>query len=158
MDIIGQAEVRELPEKTEETDTSMDTDTCGVELYQKSFGHNGIWQGTPATRYKKSKQFSTLILFLLHGHRARPRVHFGKKNTCQPTSSRFALPVSEEQFSDAAMGVIPFNTKKNNAWAERTFNSWVEERNKRTPGSVPTDLLLCRDPATASTCAICTGS
>ncbi len=41
--------------------------------------------------------------------------------------------------------MIPCNTKKNNAWAERTFNSWVEERNKRTPGSVPTDLLLCRD-------------
>ncbi len=71
-----------------------------------------------------------------------------KKTLCKPTSSRFATPISEEEFSDAAKGVIPCNTKKNNSWAERTFNAWVAERNRSTPGSVPTDLLLCRDPAT----------
>ena len=44
--------------------------------------------------------------------------------------SRFATPVSEEEFCDAANGVVPLNTKKNNCWAQRMLNAWIEERNK----------------------------
>ena len=35
-------------------------------------------------------------------------------------ASRFATPVSEKEVNEAAKGVVPTNTKKNNAWAERT--------------------------------------
>ena len=59
--------------------------------------------------------------------------------------SRFATFVSEEEFCDAANGVVPLNTKKNNCWAQRTLNA---ERNKVNPGSVPTDFLSCNDPVT----------
>ena len=62
--------------------------------------------------------------------------------------SRFALPVSEQEFSEAAKGVALSNTKKNNCWAEWMFNAWVDEQNKVNPGSVPTDLLSCHDPDT----------
>ena len=44
--------------------------------------------------------------------------------------SRFATPVSEEEFCNAANGVVPLNTKKNNCWAQRMLNAWIEERNK----------------------------
>ena len=37
-------------------------------------------------------------------------------------------------------GVAPFNTK-NNEWVERIFSALVEEQNKASPDSVPTDLL-----------------
>ena len=66
-------------------------------------------------------------------------------------ASRFAAPVSEEEVEEAGKGVVPSNTKKNNAWAERTFDAWVEERNKLMPGDpVPTDLLQCRDTSVVS--------
>ena len=61
--------------------------------------------------------------------------------------SRFAAPVSEEEFCDAANGVVPLNTKKN-CWAQRMLNAWIEERNKVNPGSVPTDFLSSNDPVT----------
>ena len=32
-------------------------------------------------------------------------------------ASRFATPVSEKEVNEAAIGVVPTNTKKNNAWA-----------------------------------------
>ena len=74
-----------------------------------------------------------------------------KNKVCQeekvPSSSRFADPVSEEELTEAAKGVVPSNTKKNNCWAERTFNAWVEQRNKVKPNSVPTNLLTCHDSA-----------
>lgn len=63
-----------------------------------------------------------------------------------PPASRFTVPVSNEQFTEAAKGVVPTNTKKNNAWAERTFNAWVEHQNEVMPDSVLTDLLTCHDP------------
>ena len=57
-------------------------------------------------------------------------------------TSRFASPVSEEAFERAAKGVVPHNTSKNNLWAERTFNAWMEERNKANPSDpVPTKLF-----------------
>ena len=62
--------------------------------------------------------------------------------------SRFATPVSEEEFCDAANGVVPLNMKKNNCWAQRTLNALIKERNKVNPGSVPTDFLSCNDPVT----------
>lgn len=46
---------------------------------------------------------------------------------------------------------MPENTKKNNAWAVRTFSAWREERNKLiSDDSVPEDLLSCHDPTTVS--------
>ena len=44
--------------------------------------------------------------------------------------SRFATPVCEEEFCNAANGVVPLNAKKNNCWAQRMLNAWIEERNK----------------------------
>ena len=42
-------------------------------------------------------------------------------------ASRFATPVSEKEVNEAAKGVVPTNTKKNtkknNTWAERTFDA-----------------------------------
>ena len=68
-----------------------------------------------------------------------------------PKASRFAAPVFEEEVEEARKGVVPSNTKKNKAWAERTFDAWVEERNKLMPGDpVPTDLLQCHDTSIVS--------
>ena len=33
----------------------------------------------------------------------------------------------EKEVNEAAKGAVPTNTKKNNAWAERTFDAWVQE-------------------------------
>ena len=53
----------------------------------------------------------------------------------------------KEKFSEAAKGVVPENTKKNNSWVEKTFLAWVEERNKAVPEDpVPIDLLSCHNP------------
>ena len=58
------------------------------------------------------------------------------------SKSRFASPTDKEKFSEAAKGVVPENTKKNNSWAEKTFLVWIEERNKAVPEDpVPIDLL-----------------
>ena len=58
-------------------------------------------------------------------------------------TSRFAYPVFEEAFEKAAKGVVPHKTSKNNL---RTFNAWVEERNKANPSDpVPSNLLSCFD-------------
>ena len=71
------------------------------------------------------------------------------KKTRAKSASRFVAPVSAEvQFVEAAKGVVPENTKKNNAWAERAFSAWVEERNIAMPSDpVPVDLLCCHDAA-----------
>ena len=66
-------------------------------------------------------------------------------------ASRFATPVSEKEVNEAAKGVVPTNTKKNNAWAERKFDAWVQERNQLMPlDPVPTDLLQCHDASIVS--------
>ena len=41
---------------------------------------------------------------------------------------RFAAPVTSEKFRDAAKGVVPDNTNKNNAWAVKTFTAWRGEK------------------------------
>ena len=64
---------------------------------------------------------------------------------------RFAAPVTSEKLCDAAKGVVHDNTKKNNAWAVKTFTAWREERNKLIPDDpVPEDLLSCHDPSVVS--------
>ena len=66
-------------------------------------------------------------------------------------ANRFATPVSEKEVNEAAKGVAPTNTKKNNAWAERTFDAWVQERNQLMPlDPVSTDLLQCHDASIVS--------
>ena len=44
--------------------------------------------------------------------------------------SRFALLVSEQELFEAAEKIVPFNTKKNNCWAERMLYAWVNKQNK----------------------------
>ncbi len=44
----------------------------------------------------------------------------------QKSTSRFAPPVSCEKLDKAAKGVVPVNTIKNNAWAERVCTAWVD--------------------------------
>ena len=48
-----------------------------------------------------------------------------KARTSRSSVTRFAPPVSEVHFVEAAKGVVPKNTKKNNAWGERAFRAWV---------------------------------
>ena len=47
---------------------------------------------------------------------------------------------------------MPSNTKKNNAWAERTFDAWVEEQNKlmMLGDLIPTNSLQCHDTSVMS--------
>ena len=63
----------------------------------------------------------------------------------QPTEKkkRFANPVSEEQVSSYAKGVINDNTHKSTKWAVNAFTAWVRERNKTASYSeqCPKDLL-----------------
>ena len=74
-----------------------------------------------------------------------------KARTFRSSATRFATPVSEVHFVEAAKGVVPMNTKRNNAWGERAFRAWVEERNKTMPSDpVPDDLLACHDPTIVS--------
>ena len=55
------------------------------------------------------------------------------------------------EVNEATKGVVPTNTKKNNAWAERTFDAWVQERNQLMPlDPVPTGLLQVRDASVVS--------
>ena len=57
---------------------------------------------------------------------------------------RFALPVSEEDLTKAAGGIIPENTKANTQWAERNFINWATERNKVVPNDpVPKQPYWC---------------
>ena len=73
------------------------------------------------------------------------------KKARTPSASRFAPPVSEVHYVQAAKGVVPMNTKKNNAWGERAFRAWVEERNKAMPSDpVPDGLLACHDSSIVS--------
>ena len=66
------------------------------------------------------------------------------------SASRFVPPVSEVEYEEAAEGVVPANTKKNNDWGERVFRYWVEERNKQAADPVRDCLLACSDAATVS--------
>ena len=47
-----------------------------------------------------------------------------------PKKKRFANPVSEEQMSSYAKGVINDNTDESTKWAVNAFTAWVHERNK----------------------------
>ena len=61
--------------------------------------------------------------------------------------SRFASPVKEKEYNEAAKGVVPTNTKQCNEWAFRAFSLWATQRNEKPGGdSVPSKLLECKDP------------
>ena len=62
-------------------------------------------------------------------------------------ATRFTTPVSEKEVNEAANGVVPTNTKKNNTLAERTFDAWVQ---LMPLDPVPTDLLQCHDASVVS--------
>lgn len=79
------------------------------------------------------------------------RLSLSLKERASTSSRRFATPVSEVQYIEAAEGVVPANTKKNNDWGERVFRDWLEERNKLSPTDpVPEDLLAISDSAVVS--------
>ena len=46
-------------------------------------------------------------------------------------NQRFRFPVKEKEFSAAAKGVVPSNTKQCNRWACRVYESWAKQRNER---------------------------
>ena len=58
-------------------------------------------------------------------------------------SSRFRSPVKESEYSEAAKGVIPTNTKKSTNWAVRVFESWSNERSVRRISYSVMIKLLC---------------
>ena len=63
-------------------------------------------------------------------------------------SSRFRSPVKESEYSEAAKGVIPANTKKCTYWAVRVFESWINERSvRKTEDPIPENILQCHDKA-----------
>ena len=63
-------------------------------------------------------------------------------------SSRFRSPVKESEYSEAAKGVIPANTKKCTNWAVRVLESWINERRVRKPEDpIPENILQCHDKA-----------
>jgi hypothetical protein len=60
------------------------------------------------------------------------------------SSSRFSV-ASDVELQSASKGVVPSNTAKNNAWAIRNFEEWVETKNNsvsETEARVPSDLLI----------------
>lgn len=63
-----------------------------------------------------------------------------KKKVLSP-ASRFTTTVSNEEVDKSSKGCIPKNTSRNTSWAVRVFNQWIEQRNKRSDVSYPTDLL-----------------
>ena len=68
-----------------------------------------------------------------------------------PKKRRFANPVSEEQMSSYAKGVINDNTDKSTKWAVNAFTAWVRERNKScttySAEKCPEDLLTNKPTA-----------
>lgn len=54
---------------------------------------------------------------------------------------RFASPVKESEYNEAAKGVVPTNTKQCNEWALRDFRVWATQRNTEPGDSVPSNNL-----------------
>ena len=67
-----------------------------------------------------------------------------KKRKEEKEASRFASPTKRERLEEAALGVVPSNTKHSTDWAVKTFLSWVTERNIRCPDElIEEDILSC---------------
>ena len=69
-----------------------------------------------------------------------------KKRTAAKSSEpakrkRFAEPATSAEFEKLSAGVIPKNTQKNEQWALRAFNEWIQERNKRCEDKCPESIL-----------------
>lgn len=82
---------------------------------------------------------------------AKKKLKLSLRKPLKEVQNRFAEPVEEATFTEAAKGVVPENTKQANIWAARTFESWVNHRNKIKPDEpIPSDLLECKDPEVVS--------
>ena len=46
---------------------------------------------------------------------------------------QFAQPVCDQEFKQAAKGVVPDNTKSNTNWAKRNYLNWAKHRNEQMP-------------------------
>ena len=53
----------------------------------------------------------------------------------------FAEPATSAEVEKLSAGVIPKNTQKNEQWALRAFNEWIQERNKRCEDKCPESIL-----------------
>ena len=62
----------------------------------------------------------------------------------QPPQKRFSAPLSPGSMEKVCRGYVPANTSKITSWSVRVFNSWREERNKRSLEQCPENLL--REP------------
>ena len=51
----------------------------------------------------------------------KKKLSLSSTKKARTSPSRFAPPVSEVHYVEAAKGVVSMNTKKNNAWGERAF-------------------------------------
>ena len=72
----------------------------------------------------------------------RPSLSLKKKSS----SECFSEPVTSPQRQNAAMGVVPTNTKLSNEWAMRNLNAWMKNWNEVAPDNpVPADVLSCGD-------------
>ena len=57
------------------------------------------------------------------------------------TMSRFATPVSPSKMDTICQGYVPPNAKKAISWAERAFEKWRDQRNKKSKFAARCDLL-----------------
>ena len=54
---------------------------------------------------------------------------------------RFAEPATSAELEKLSASVILKNTQKNEQWALRAFNEWIQERNKRCEDKCPESIL-----------------
>ena len=65
--------------------------------------------------------------------------------------NRFATPCSEQEMNKLAEGLKPANTEATTQWAVNNFTKWAANRRALVPDDpVPSDLLVCHDPAIVS--------
>ena len=66
---------------------------------------------------------------------------------------RFGAPLSELELNAMSTPFVPQSTKCATLWSVNLFKGWVKQRNERTGGSYPEDLLeTCLDPKVLEQC------
>ena len=91
---------------------------------------------------KRTKTSSTispkrrnLSMSLSRPKRKVRKVPLAEVGNVKPTK-RFASPVKESTFVEAAKGIVPTNTKQCNAWALRAFECWATQRSEVDPSGL----------------------
>ena len=68
-------------------------------------------------------------------------------------SGRFGAPLSELELNAMSTPFVPQSTKCATSWSVNLFKAWVNQRNERTGGTYPEDLLeTCLDPKVLEQC------